>query len=345
LKKNVIFFLFLLLSPILNAYSVKDGLQFYKNGELKKAAVIFYSIYKSKVKKEKRVDAFFYYIKTQESSSKRVREYLKFIKEFPTDKFLSRAFLNLALIYMNKEKYNSAINWLKRISKKSKLWSAAQLRLGQLYFKEKEYEKALLVFNQLVANKVISSSLKSKAYFGMGLTYEKINKPKESELSYLNVLNSYLKEGDVPATLYRLGNLYYAKKDWQMANDWFRKLVTKYPNSFDAYLAKGKISILRAYIKSARYIDAKSKEKVLVYEIQLAAYRNVKYAELYLKKIRKIYPNVFIFKQENKMVSLRMGFFKNRKDAYKQLIILKKNGIDGFIRTRNILLTETNFGR
>ncbi len=315
----------------------EDGLKLYKNSNLKKSALIFSQIYKSKAKDELRGKAFFYLIKTKKSRAKRIQGYSKFMREFSSHPLYPQVIFNMAIIYMNMKKYSYSIALFKGIVKTNKLWPQSRLRLAQLYLKNKNYKMSIGSFKTLLAYKVTTAELKSKAVFGMGLAYEKDNQLKKAESAYLKILNSYLKGGEVSGALYHLGNLYYNKKDWQMANDWFEKIMRNYPNSFDAYLARGKLLILKTHLKS--------REKVLIYEVQIAAYKYKKNAELYLKKIVKKYPRAFIFKQENKMFSLRIGFFKNRAGAKRQLINLKKNGIPGFIRNRKILVTEINFVR
>lgn len=128
-----------------------------------------------------------------------------------------------------------------------------------------------------------------------------------------------------------LGDLAYHDKEYRLAWDYFRKLVTRYPRSFEASLARSKLLLL-----NRRFGNGTQR----IWEVQVAVFRRSGNASVQLQLMeRQGWKNCYIYPYKIKQhtwYSVRLGPYTNRQRALDDLSRLKQRGMDGFVRTRTV---------
>ncbi len=144
---------------------------------------------------------------------------------------------NLGNAYYKEQLYDNAADSLKNtleMNRDDKLnhgrvdFLAAQL-LGIIYFNYKnDNDNAIKYFK--TAGELNPSD--GNNYYYLGLTLMKDSKPDEAAKSFLKSLSNGV--DDVAEVYFKLGQVYYAKKDYPSAIGYFEKVVAKKPDFADA---------------------------------------------------------------------------------------------------------------
>lgn len=103
------------------------------------------------------------------------------------------------------------------------------LRLGWLNYESGKFTESAAYYEKAIALKPLSEEAR------MGIVY-----PESALGNWDQVLNNYLKiiENNPANTTvnYRIGNIYYERKDYNKAYSYFEKVVNLYPFGYDALL-------------------------------------------------------------------------------------------------------------
>ncbi len=144
----------------------------------------------------------------------------------------------------------------------------AIIRLGDCFFAEKEYQKAINSYQKIidegessadyaqyqmamsygflgdnskkttslkeVINVYEKSSLKDDALFQLGNTYADLKENTEAHKAYKRLINKYPKSGYVPRALLRDGLLFYNDNEYQKSIATYKQIAKKYPNTREA---------------------------------------------------------------------------------------------------------------
>jgi TolA-binding protein len=188
------------------SYSI--GLSYYQNAEYDFAVqsfIRFMNNYPDSLYKER---AFFYignaYFKMK-NYEKAVQQQRMFIKNYPESRLLSDAQYITALSLLSAGKFDNAADEFLILVRKytnSAYTEEGFFRLGQAYFYDKDYKKALEAFQ-----KYSSSRYRNEASFFIGKTYYFLDE-NEKALPYLEALSSQTNFN------YRLEALYYSGMAW-----------------------------------------------------------------------------------------------------------------------------------
>lgn len=129
--------------------------------------------------------------------------------------------------YENKGDYTNAIKEI--VSVYSADSYEQNLRLGWLNYEAGKFTESAAYYEKALALKPMSEEAR------MGIVY-----PASALGNWDQVLTNYLKilENNTANTIvnYRVGNIYYERKDYTKANYYFEKIVNLYPFSYDALL-------------------------------------------------------------------------------------------------------------
>lgn len=142
------------------------------------------------------------------------------------------------------------------------------------------------------------------------------------------------------SAVFHVAEIHYLRKEYGEARRWYERVIREFPNSLSAFPARGRLILLYG-------IQPVVKPQA-VYEIQLAAYTESDPANRYLAVLQtqSLRPFLYEYMQEGKKwYSVRIGYYRTRKDAEEALRKLAARRIQGFIRSRTVSLPEDYFGK
>lgn len=209
--------------------------------------------------------------------------------------------------------------------------NAATVQLGLVLAEQKKYRAAVKVLKR--CKRTADSS---ELWVRAGLIRADILLQQDKGESASRLLQDVLQKEPasrfLSAVLQLLGDIAYQEKDFRLAWDYFRKLVTRYPRSFEASLARSKLLLLN------RRLGKKTGGRI--WEVQVAVFRSADNAAVQLQLLeKKGWRNGYIYPyniKKRKCFSVRIGPFQSRKAAARSLKKVKQKGLDGFIRTRTV---------
>ncbi len=129
--------------------------------------------------------------------------------------------------YENKHEYIKAIASLKKVYKEDSY--EINLRLGWLYYQAKSYKESIGHYNKAIA--IFPLSIEAKlgyAFPAYAMGNQEMVIKKYKEILAIDPYNYY---GN-----YRLGLLYYERKEYLAANKHFDKLINFYPFDYDVMI-------------------------------------------------------------------------------------------------------------
>ena len=150
------------------------------------------------------------------------------------------------------KKYNEAIETLKSLNASENY--AVQLRLGWLLYAAKRYEESVASYKK--ASELMPNAIEPLLALVNPLATQK--KWDELEKNHLNILKIDPKNS---LTNFRLGQIYYNRKEYAKAEKYFSVSLSLYPFDYDTMLMSG-----WNYYFLGRYKEAKALfENVLLY--------------------------------------------------------------------------------
>lgn len=128
------------------------------------------------------------------------------------------------------KKYNEAIEALKTLNAVENY--AVQLRLGWLYYSGKRYDESVVAYKK--AAEIMPASIEALLAVINPLATQK--KWEEVEKTHLNILKIDSKNS---LTNFRLGQIYYNRKEYAKAEKYFSTALNLYPFDYDSMLMSG----------------------------------------------------------------------------------------------------------
>ena len=183
-----------------------------------------------------------------------MRDFSKFIQEFPEDPRAAFVALRLSDLYRFKGDFKNAIanlEWIVANFGKIPEKENALYLLGELYFSQEEYEKALHRYLQLIEDFNESDYISAAR-----IRVEQILTTLATEdEKYIEMFERYLPNSPKLAEVYYYwGSKYLEKGDLEKAAEYFYRLAVKFPEhpkAPEALYTAGQI-----YLKMGRYADA-----------------------------------------------------------------------------------------
>lgn len=239
-------------------------------------------------KAEKRCEARFWLAESMFRSGNKTgarEQYLLFVnnpqaKQMP---IYPTAFYNIAYIDYLADNYSEAISWfekyLKTDNKDEALASDSYLRVGDCYFIQREYGKAVMSYAT-----AIQSNSKSADYalYQQGLSYGAQGKTGEKIESLQSLVSNYSRSKYYDKALYEIGSSYLADNNTQSAINTFERLIYERPRSLYTRQALMKIGMM--YYNSNQSEQALERLKKLVSD-----YPNTDESREALNVIKSIY--------------------------------------------------------
>lgn len=144
-------------------------------------------------------------------------------------KTIQEAFTKSYALETNK-KYTEAIDALKLLNANENY--PVQLRLGWLSYSNKKYAESVAYYTK--AASLMPASI--EAFLGMANPLAAQNKWVELEQNYLNILKNDPKNSTIN---FRLGQIYYNRKEYSKAEKYFSASLNLYPFDYDSMLMSG----------------------------------------------------------------------------------------------------------
>lgn len=202
-----------------------------------------------------------YWVK-QNNFQKAIESYNNVIYNFSWSSLVDEAKLGLADCYFRIGKYDAAIETYRELFNTS-LGMKAQFSLANTYFLLAEYDRAIHEYEILI-NEFQNSDFAKDAQYQIGLSYERLEKPREARLAFQKFIEKYQKdpnywdaelklsktyrdEGLIDEYLeallhveakgegkpkqeatFLLGSLYFDKEDYKTAKEFYLKAASQY---------------------------------------------------------------------------------------------------------------------
>ena len=137
---------------------------------------------------------------------------------------------NKSYVLESGKKYNEAIEALKSINAVNNY--PIQIRLGWLTYSAKRYNESVIAYKK--AAELMPASV--EALLGAINSLVAQNKWEEVEQTYLAILKNDSKNSSIN---FRLGQIYYNRKEYSKAEKYFSTALNLYPFDYDSMLMSG----------------------------------------------------------------------------------------------------------
>ncbi len=157
--------------------------------------------------------------------------------------------------YAQEEKgdYAQAVNTLKKVYDENSY--ETNLRLGWLLYSAGQHTEAVTYYQRAIKNKPMSI----EARLGYALPASVLGHWNQILSAYQEILKI---DPNHSLTNYRVGSIYYARKDYKTAERYFEKVINMYPFDYDTLLMLGWTKYFLGKSGEAKVIF----NKVLLYE-------------------------------------------------------------------------------
>ncbi|HRI47367.1 MAG TPA: tetratricopeptide repeat protein [Ignavibacteriaceae bacterium] len=139
---------------------------------------------------------------------------------------------NASIKYESKSDFKNALSELQKIYSDNKNDYLINLRMGWIYYSQKEYQKSIDFYNKAISLNPASIEAKIGVTFPLSL----LQKWDKVEELYKNILQ--VDGGNYTANL-RLGQIYLARADYMNAKKYLEKVHNYYPGEFEPNLSLG----------------------------------------------------------------------------------------------------------
>ena len=249
-----------------NLIKIGEAIALFNLGNREEALRILLSIDEDAIPPESRKELLYYrglvaYYNRDDNTA--MRDLSSFVQQFPDDERTPFVALRLSDLYRFSGKYKDAIanlEWIVSNFGHIPEKEHALYLLGELYYSQEEYEKALHKYLQLMDEFSHSEYIPAAR-----IRVEQIlTKLATEDEKYVKLFEEYLPNSPKLADVYYYwGSKYFESNDLEKAADYFYKLAIKFPENPKApealYIA-GQI-----YLKMGRYADAAEAFKRLLH--------------------------------------------------------------------------------
>ena len=143
---------------------------------------------------------------------------------------------------ITKKTINSLIN-LSNTASFGFVYEMVDYIIGNLYYKEKNYKKAIYYFNKY-ADKSSSTMFTAIALQKAAMAAEENNEIDKAIAIYKKLEAGYNESVVSDQVIYHLGRIFYKKKNLADSRKYFNKLISSYPNSSFAEEAKKRLFLI-----------------------------------------------------------------------------------------------------
>jgi len=120
----------------------------------------------------------------------------------------------------------------------------AALRLGNIYFNDGLYEKAIDIFRKLADRAGGDDVIAYSAESGIAASLENLGRYKEAGERYMRFVRKYPKSAFAPQALFEASRCFRLAGDYSSARHNLEKLSKEYPESLIAYKAEAELRML-----------------------------------------------------------------------------------------------------
>ncbi len=173
--------------------------------------------------------AMYYYDLNKGKASKYFNE---LIKDYPDSKLADDAYFKIALIDVEKKRYDKAKKKYKELLKKypqSDLVNDVHLKLGNLYYLQEKYRDALQHYQFIIDNDK-EGRLLIQAAKNYALTCRAISEWQSAIAAYQIIIERVNNPDLEPETLFQIGYCYFMDKKYDKAIEIFQQVLPKLPD-------------------------------------------------------------------------------------------------------------------
>jgi len=131
------------------------------------------------------------------------------------------AYQSIGNIYYMQGNYDEALIWYDRATEVDDLYPRSYNNMATICLSRGNYEKAKNYYGLAIT----VDATYPRAYYGLGIVAWKQGNVEEAEAKFLDAV----KVGSMPEAIYMLGRLYFEKKIYDKAKDWFERYLEKEP--------------------------------------------------------------------------------------------------------------------
>ena len=125
--------------------------------------------------------------------------------------------------------------------------------LGALYFKNQDYDNAILYLEEVVNNADPTSTAYSQAVFNLALAYDITDQSDKALETYESALVANPDDKDL---LYNMGRLYILQQDYENAAIYFKKVLEQDPEDFEANVNVGSsYNLMEQFEEAIPYLE------------------------------------------------------------------------------------------
>ena len=234
---------------------INEAFIYAKNGNLKKASLIFSKVL-NKFPKNIKIKKSLIYIhenliqnyKEELLFHYKQNEYLEIIKK---GKKLSKKFSHsyfiwdiLGASYLNKGKFSEAITAYENLILLNENYSEAYTNIGQAFYSIKRYEDAIKSYEKAINLKTSNIFI----HYYLGISLEKINKPKEAIVCFKKAIINNPKNSKA---YFRIAEIHNKNKNFDKAIINYNKAIVISPKYYDALNNLGNTLIAKGFIDEA----------------------------------------------------------------------------------------------
>lgn len=233
-----------------------------------------------------------------------INAFSEYIKEYPKSSRLDQAYDYLIDAFLSTKNYQGAIATIEKMPKRTPKIDAAYQRLtyfrGLEYFTELKYNEAITMFDKSLDYKIYDKTIQSLAYYWKAEANYRLGKTDNAIEMFKEFVNATgsVSLDEYGKAHYNLGYAYFNKKEYIVANSWFRKFEMQpgYENTAilndafnrigDCYFIAKEYGPAADYYKKATNIG-KIMPDYTLYQMALS-YGGLKQAEQKIWSLRKL---------------------------------------------------------
>ena len=158
------------------------------------------------------------------------------------------AYKNLAYTYIQMGNDSLAVQTYVKVIELDPKDMESKNALGQLYYKTKDFDKAIETLKEVIDQADPKSKEYSQALYNLAISYDFIGQSDKALQAYHNALEANPGDKDL---LFNLGRLHFMQKNYEKAIESFQQVLETDPDDFDANQNTG-----NAYLQLEKYNDA-----------------------------------------------------------------------------------------
>ena len=292
-----------------------EAISKYQQKSFREARLLFEKYITTIPKGQHLAKSYFHLAELFEDFSKTISYYNKVINDFPDSKFVDDSYYQLGMTHFLLNDYEAALlDYQKLLARfpTSAYADKAQYQLGKTLFTLNRISKAKAAFQFLIREYQGSTEI-PKAILGLADCLHQENKHKEA-LKEMLAFDQLYPKSDLKGIAYlNIAESYRMLGDDNLADTYYQKVITQYPNSFEAEVAQRRILA--------------AKNKTTYFSVQLGAFSVKENAvRLHKRLTTKGFKDVYLKTRKKGDKTLNVVFvgkFEKKEQAEKIMEIIK----------------------